>query len=1526
MTDMKRIYGLLSCCLLLVLSIVLSGCGGGGGAPLPAAKKGHGIISARVLLSRPAQLRRSASAATGTIQINISISGYYAEDNTAFTPVTAETEIDLSVGYATVSLVEVPIGTNHLLTVIATYSDGVTETLKCIVPEVVEGGRSEATVDPRSTAIAEAAIALAASTGKNLSQLTQDEVDELESAVDALYLAGVDYSDMTTSDITGYDETATTVYMIEISPATATVQAGGTQQFNAGVQNGLGLTVSDATVLQNLSWSVSGGVGTIGSTGLFTATTSGEGLVVATLGTASGSAAVTVTASSAATAECGNSILETGEGCDDSNTIDGDGCSSTCVVETSNPVCGNNVIETGEGCDNGTSNTETACTPGYNSDCTYCDTSCILQTVAGGYCGDGTVNGSEYCDDGASNTETPCTAAYGATCTYCDTGCIIQTVTGEYCGDATINGTEDCDDGNYIDGDGCQADCTLPPPGISSLDPFYGPNDSAINVTIYGSGFQSGSTVTVGGTAVTSVTFMSTSELSVQIPAGLTVGSHDVVVTNPDGGTYTSAGAWYASDPAGTSHSGTISADEVWTATASPHIVTSTVYVYNSATPPTLTIEAGAVVKFDTGAGIVVGDSYYGYYGKIVADGTASQITLTTNSGSPAAGDWYGIELTQYTQSGTVFNNVVVEYAGATLGTGIKVTGGGHTQIQNCTIRYNSGPGITFMDNSYPASFTGNFISGNTSYPMTVYAEYLRYISSGNTLAGNTTDAIGVYGDTVGTTGTWYNNGVPLSILGNVYIYNSSAAPVITIEAGNTLQFANNTVLSLGDSYYGYPGDIIADGSGGTITFTSAQATPSPGDWQGIVLEYTVSSTTLLNNVVVEYGGYSTTANLKVSSNQPTISNSTIRNSSGAGVLFLDGGGGAGTFTGNTITGNTTNPISIFGKYMQSIPAGNTLTGNGEDVIIVNADTVDTAGTWADNGIPIEVQAGNTTFTASTTIADNMVITFLGDVLVYNSGTLPTLTFGAGDTVKFLNSGITVGETYYSYAGALVADGAGGAITFTSAQATPAAGDWKGIDLTSMTDSSSVLDNVIIEYGGASTGANLTLDVDTVTVANSTIRNSSGAGVIFPDGGGGAGTFTGNTITGNITVPISIFGKYMQSIPAGNTLTGNGEDVIIVNADTVDTAGTWADNGVPIEVQAGNTIFTASTTIADNMTVTFLGEAYVYNSGTVPTLTFGAGDTVQFSGTGLTVGESYYGYYGILVADGTSGTITFTSATGTPSPGDWKGINLTQVTSAGTLLDSVVVEYGGLTNGAGILAQTTNLQLANSTIRNNSGLGVKFPDGKYPASFTNNTITGNTSYPVEIFADYLSYLPSGNTYTGNATDAIKVMADTVSQTGTWYYSGVPFEIQGDLLVYNSSGMTLTIEAGSTLKFLSGAGITVGESYYGYPGGFVADGSLGAITFTSAQATPSPGDWDGITFTQYTTGGSVLNNVEVSYGGANTYGNVYMNSTGSNLTLTNNALDYSSAYGVYLSGSVTWSAPDQSTCTFTGNTSGDIYGP
>ncbi|USN51992.1 MAG: DUF4215 domain-containing protein [Myxococcales bacterium] len=90
---------------------------------------------------------------------------------------------------------------------------------------------------------------------------------------------------------------------------------------------------------------------------------------------------------------CGNGINESGEECDDGNSISEDGCSNTCRIE----YCGDGIIQTsrGEECDDGN----------YSNDGNGCDAQCQRNNV----CGNGIVeDAAEACDDSGSGTT--CTA------------------------------------------------------------------------------------------------------------------------------------------------------------------------------------------------------------------------------------------------------------------------------------------------------------------------------------------------------------------------------------------------------------------------------------------------------------------------------------------------------------------------------------------------------------------------------------------------------------------------------------------------------------------------------------------------------------------------------------------------------------------------------------------------------------------------------------------------------------------------------------------------------------------------------------------------------------------------------------------------------------------------------------------------------------------------------------------------------------------------------------------------------------
>ena len=73
----------------------------------------------------------------------------------------------------------------------------------------------------------------------------------------------------------------------------------------------------------------------------------------------------------------------------------------------------------------------------------------------------------------------------------------------------------------------------LPPPTITSVAPDRGPFSGGTSVTINGTNFVNGASVTVGGVAATNVTFNGSTMITATTPAHA-VGTATIVVTNPD--------------------------------------------------------------------------------------------------------------------------------------------------------------------------------------------------------------------------------------------------------------------------------------------------------------------------------------------------------------------------------------------------------------------------------------------------------------------------------------------------------------------------------------------------------------------------------------------------------------------------------------------------------------------------------------------------------------------------------------------------------------------------------------------------------------------------------------------------------------------------------------------------------------------------------------------------------------------------------------------------------------------------------
>jgi hypothetical protein len=268
-----------------------------------------------------------------------------------------------------------------------------------------------------------------------------------------------------------------------------------------------------------------------------------------------------------------------------------------------------------------------------------------------------------------------------------------------------------------------------------------------------------------------------------------------------------------------------------------------------------------------------------------------------------------------------------------------------------------------------------------------------------------------------------------------------------------------------------------------------------------------------LAHVTLEGGGNSNGSRptqfgaLDIRSDQPSFfaDHVTVKGSQSLGIWVRAAGGFAPGSKDLSITGGASYPLSIWGSAVGTLPSG-TYTGNDVDEIILPAEgvrddiTKDT--TLADRGVPYRVGGP----TGGKTLAVGKV------------GAAPLLTIEPGVTLRFDKEvRFLLDEGSGTAIGALRAEGtAEKPITFTSAAATPAAGDWVGIVVEGTPDPRNKIAYAKISYAGGSAqissfdcqsplnpgfsneGAILIVGGKPATafVTNTTIENSAGDGIV----------------------------------------------------------------------------------------------------------------------------------------------------------------------------------------------------------------------------------------------------------------------------------------------------------------------------------------------------------------------------------------------------------------------------------------------
>jgi len=664
---------------------------------------------------------------------------------------------------------------------------------------------------------------------------------------------------------------------------------------------------------------------------------------------------------------------------------------------------------------------------------------------------------------------------------------------------------------------------------------------------------------------------------------------------------------------------------------------------------------------------------------------------------------------------------------------------------------------------------------------------------------------------------TWTVANSPYVVTGDVYVFTGIT---LTVEDGVTVKFNNSRKL------YVY-GAISALGTTNGITFTSVNASPSPGDWDYIQIgNTTYSGSATFLNCQIEYADhfylYNGTASLTdcvlddfyyygvqiladgtLTMTNTDINFSTYYSSYGYGIYAL--ANSDATLNNVNITGGTRgleihanaevemNDSTIENSYYYAINTAGTLT-------MTNVE-IDITGFHPSNGVGINATSG--------AIAD------LDNVNISNCRN--GLYVAANASVELDNSTIT--NVYYYGAEVL------------------------GI---------LVMDNVDIDMTGYHT--------------------SYGYGLYIGAINANAGLTDCNIYSGRYPIYYAYPGDLTLS--GTNSLTGNAIDAIYVTVQG--NSNNWV-LPTPSENDGINPL-------SDYVPYYFY---YPYTVNTGANMDVGSNNILKFRYGSLTVNGSFDAdadvgeniYFTSEKDDNWGGDTNNDGSATTPAYSNWTGIMFNDSSiDAECVLQSCYVRYAGNSGSGAVTMYNASPVIDNCDFSFNY-YGVYMQYDSNP-TFTNNIIGSSYMTPIAMSFDSNPTF-SGNefSFSDNQYDAIGLLGGTLSSNTvlpTRDVTGIP---NVTYLLLNSitvpSGISLTINEGVVIKGYSGSHRIVVQ------GELIADGAPeNMITFTSVKDdnygnpadtnnngsinSPVKGDWGGIIFESTSENTSMLDYCRVHY--------------------------------------------------------------
>jgi len=398
---------------------------------------------------------------------------------------------------------------------------------------------------------------------------------------------------------------------------------------------------------------------------------------------------------------------------------------------------------------------------------------------------------------------------------------------------------------------------------------------------------------------------------------------------------------------------GGITVPTTWTKQSVPLLISSNSYFYGSGYPEMI-IPYGTVIEFAQGVNFAIGSTT-----SPTLTGTLHATGVTFRGEEANAGYWTGLIFNIYGGS-SVLSACIIKDAGfnSAAAIGCNCTNG---TITGCTIYNCAGDGI-YMNPNCLVSLSGNVIFSCGAYPLSIGANSLRILGANNYFTGNSIDRIEVRAETITTSGTWRNAGVPYLLTGTINIYGDSL-PHLALQPGVIIMMPDAMVINIGSSSSPtLRGSLAADG----VTFTRSSEDAIP---QGLVFQpYLVSESCVLSDCIFEYLQQSSqNSAVYVTGSSPSFQSCTFRNNPGGGIVASNTA--RPVINNCSFLNNGSYPVKTNAPAFDVVSGvGNYFSGNNPDRILISGGTITINSVWDNPSVPVEVTGDISIYAASTPI------------------------------------------------------------------------------------------------------------------------------------------------------------------------------------------------------------------------------------------------------------------------------------------------------------------------------------------------------------------------------------------------------------------------------------------------------------------------------------------------------------------------------------------------------------------------------